>query len=268
MTSESNDRLEALLAEALADTEPAPPAPPAPVAPEGPHLDDGTLARLAEGRLRPTAAQRAHLVACAQCRDVLGAAAVAVPDTAPEPRRARPWTWWLAPGLAAACAAAAVVAVPFGPRGDGVVDDVAGYRARGAADQAEAATVSFLATLPDGRREVLSSGARVPLGARLGFRYGNPAKQARTLTVLGYDGAVVRWYYPQGPGKPAFEIEGGPEVVNSRLPFDIQLAQRHRPGKLTLVAAFDVSPDALAAALRAGAVPDDATRVVLEVLPE
>lgn len=222
--------------------------------PQGPHIDDGALAQLAEGRARPTAAQRRHLSECAACRDVLGAAASAVPEAAAPPRRRFDWRFAFAPGLLAAAAGIAIFVLP-GDRPDG-------YARRGGEARYEEASVSVL-RIGDGRREVLGDHARVPLSARLGFRYGNPAGEARTLTVIGYDGAQIRWYYPEGPGEPGFSIQGGAAAVSRRLPFDIRLAERHQAGPLHVWAAFDVEPEAFAAQVRAGGSPKAALHLEL-----
>jgi len=227
-------------------------------APATPHLDDGALARLAEGKIRPTAAQRAHLLECLECRDVLGAAAGAVPDLAPEPRRRFGWATWLVPGFAAAAAAAVVLFSPAGDRPDGL-------KARGGDTLGQPASVAFLVTTAKGR-EVLGDGAEVPLSAQLGFRYGNPDGDVDTLTILGYDGEQVFWYYPEAPGKPAFGVKRGPEAINARLPFDIRLAERHRAGKLQLFAAFDVEPEALAQRIEAGDVGQDVVRLTVTLV--
>ena len=227
-------------------------------APSTPHLDDGTLARLAEGQVRPTAAQRVHLLECLECRDVLGVAAVQVPTSVPEPRWSSWWRWALLPGLAAAAAAAFVVFAPGAERPDG-------FRSRGGSDRYVEASVSFLRSDATGRA-VLDPGAEVPLSAQLGFRYGNPAGEARTLTVLGFDGDKIYWYYPETADGAPVELAQGPGAVSKRLPFDIRLEERHRPGPLDLYAAFDVEPAALAAAIRSGSPPEGTVHLNVQLV--
>lgn len=204
---------------------------------DGPHLGDEALAAMAEGRARLGPEQFHHLSHCVECRDVLAVAA----SVAPQPRRtARAWALALVPALAAAAGLA--LALRPGPE----------YVARGH-EVSERASVTFLAVAADGATRELAGGDTVSQAERLGFRYGNPTGSARTLTILGWDGARVHWYYPDRAGASALVIEGGPDAISQRLGFDVMLAPDHGPGTLALVAAFDREPDALADALRTGA---------------
>lgn len=209
--------------------------------PDEPHIDDETLALVADGRAKLKRAQRSHLSRCHECRDVLGVT-VALTRDEPAPRTWR-WSWALVPAIAAA--AALVLFVRADP------NDVA-YQPRGVTAP-DAASVTFLATDAEGRARDLLPGAQLRVGERIGFRYGNPRGARSTLTVLGWDGDRVHWYYPDAPDKAAHAIEE--DALSERLPFDFTV---DAPGALRLVAAFDVEPGALAAQLRSGGEVDAA----------
>lgn len=226
-------------------------------APTTAHLDDGVLARIAEGSLRPDAQQRAHLADCRECRDVLGIAAAMAPSEV-EVRRASRWKWTLFPGFAMAAVAAVAVFMVGDPTSET-------YRTRGGVDRYTEASVTFLRSDARGRA-VVEAGATVALDAQLGFRYGNPTGEARTLTVLGFDGETIHWYYPERAGGAPMALDRGPDAVSRRLPFDIRLQERHRAGALHLYAAFDVDPDELAAAIVRGAPPPGATHLKIELV--
>ena len=215
---------------------------------DGPHLPPERLALLAEGS-QAQDAEKAHLVACNECRTVLRAVIAEYPTAAPaaQPTRSRWHLSWVLGGLAVAGLAVFLISRP-------PADPSAGYQARGNA-QPEAAAFVLRATTPDGLTTELSDGDHVPLNARLGFVYGNAKGTAKTLTVLGWDGTTVHWYYPEKPGQPAPPIQAGPESRGTRLPFDVQLSPDHRAGPLTVVAAFDTDPQQLAAELRADRTP-------------
>jgi hypothetical protein len=158
------------------------------------------------------------------------------------------------PWAAAAVAVAllAVWAVPTGRQG-AAGDD---WRARGATGpEVEDADVAWLATSAGGPPRAPRDGDTVALSERLGFVYGNPSGARRHLVVLGWDGARVHWYYPSAPGEPPQPLQSGPSARGLRLPFDIGLAQDHRPGPLTVVAVFDGDAEALARDLRSERVP-------------
>lgn len=212
--------------------------------PKGPHVDDERLSLCAEGRGRLTRAERQHLAHCEECRDVLGQGAAL-----PQPETSSRWVKWrwpavFIPTLAAAAGLMFALSPRPGPESE--------YRLRGASEVAEQASLSFVATGRDGRRRVLNPGDAVVLGEQLGFRYGNPAGLAKTLTVLGWDGQTIHWYYPEAEGGAPAPLEGGPAAVNRRLPFDVRLGPDDRLGPLTLIAAFDAPPAVLAADLRKG----------------
>lgn len=210
----------------------------------GPHLEDARLAQLAEGQGPATPEELGHLARCPECRDVLGAAAA---GAAPPPGV----IWWRRPaawgaGVVLAAAAAVLLAVWAGPPRD------SGYGIRGGPGS-DAPSVTFLAVAPDGARRALAAGDEVPLDAQVGFQYGNPTGAAHSLTLLGWDGAEVHWYAPEAEGDRPEPIRGGADALSVPLPFRIRLADQHRAGPLTLYAAFDVDPAALAARLLSGA---------------
>ncbi len=228
---------------------------------DGAHLDDALIeARVSAGEgFGP--AELAHLAACTECRTVLALAAQAtaepgevLPFTAPAPRRrGNRSLGWLA---------AAVVVVGAGLATWRLVPAESGYTHKGSAGELSP-EVTFLATDTNGARRDVRERGTVFLDERLGFKYGNPAGRHRTLTVLGWDGERIHWYYPEAEGGAPFQVESGAMAV--RLPFDIALRPDHRPGRLTVVGAFDVDPAALAAELRSGETPRGASAVSVEI---
>ncbi|MEZ4467574.1 MAG: hypothetical protein R3F43_24805 [bacterium] len=211
-----------------------------------PHPPDERWAEVAEGGLALSAAERAHLAGCAECRAVLAETARLVARPAPA---ARPRRVWLsaALGLAAAAAAGAFLLLRPPPTPG---PDAGTFTARGT-DDAAPADVALLATDADGRRRDVADGAHLRPTDRLGVVYGNPAGAHRTLVILGRGADRTHWYYPEGPGQPAQPITSGQAARGVRLPFDVQLDD-HPPGPLRIVAAFDADPAAVAAALAAG----------------
>jgi len=157
--------------------------------------------------------------------------------------------------FAAACAVIAAIWLP------GILDPpepIDEYAPRGvSAPGVEPAAVALLATGPDGGTRNLRGEPTVSRSERLGFRYGNPAGAHATLTILGWDGEQVHWYYPERPGGAAVRLDKGPDARGVRLPFDIALHDEHRPGALTVVAGFDLDPETLAGWLRDGRALDD-----------
>ena len=225
--------------------------------PDDTHLPDERLAAVAEGS-RLTPAERGHLGACSECRAVL--AEVGALQPTPPVARPRAQAGWVALALGLLGTAAALV-VWWRPVGDSRVDSGT-YHARGS-DAGLAPEVIVLAHDAAGTRRTLSAGASVRPTDRLGFVYGNPAGVHRTLTVLGWDGARVHWYYPERLGDPPVAVRPERSV---RLPFDVGL-EDHSPGPLTVVAVFDTDPQALARDLAASGPPPHAHVLVLEVIP-
>jgi hypothetical protein len=214
---------------------------------EPPHLDDERLAQAAEGTRPLQRAERAHLSRCAECRDVLAAAAVAAPPAPAQVITPRRWLRVAVPLIAAAAGALFMVSKASPPS---VSSE---YQVRGKpGGSAEAASVTFLATDPDGRRRDLVAGDTVRRGERLGFRYGNPSGAAQTLTLIGWDGQTVHWYYPTEEGGPPAKLQQGPKAQSLRLPLDDTIGPGYKAGRLSLIAAFDADPKALADRVRRG----------------
>ncbi|MEQ8280684.1 MAG: hypothetical protein RMA76_39690 [Deltaproteobacteria bacterium] len=214
----------------------------------GQHLDDARLASIADAGEALTAAELHHLARCAECREVH--AALSQTNVVPLRRR----RLWL--GVAGLAAAAAILIV-MRPAED------AGYRAKGEAQELGVASVALIATSTSGARRDLREGDTIRRGERLGFRYGNPGDH-RTLTVLGWDGDQVHWFYPErASGAPA-ELESG--ALNRRLPFDVVIDEE-LGAELEVVAAFDADPDTLAEQLRSGARPEGVTVFRVQVQP-
>ncbi|MEQ9498553.1 MAG: hypothetical protein RIT81_16880 [Deltaproteobacteria bacterium] len=217
-----------------------------------PELHDATHPepeRLAEALTTSsfTEAERAHLAACAECRAVVAAALRAEPSNVVSlaSRRKR----LTAITLTALGAAAAVALVLQ----DGATPSYQGTK--GSAVELEA-SVSLLVTDAGGRTRVVFDGGQLGTDERLGFRYGDPAGHHATLTIVGYDGQRVHWYYPERSGDTGFPVEAGARSV--RMKEDIELDD-HRPGMLRVAVAFDAAPVEVAEALAAGRTPKGAT---------
>ncbi|MEQ9500203.1 MAG: hypothetical protein RIT81_25235 [Deltaproteobacteria bacterium] len=208
---------------------------------EGEHLDDARLAQIADAGEALTAEELQHLARCAECREVH--AALSRSNVVPLRRR------WVSLGVAGLAAAAAVL-IMLRPTED------TGYRAKGEAHELGVASVALIATSTAGARRDLREGDEIRRGERLGFRYGNPGDH-RTLTVLGWDGYKVRWFYPERASGAAAEIEPG--ALNRRLPFDVVIDEDFQEGPLEIRAAFDADPDAMAERMRSNARPEGVT---------
>jgi hypothetical protein len=200
--------------------------------PKGEHLADDALAAKIDHGEPFTELERAHLVSCRECRNIAGMLLRARPSQAEVvPLFQRRSTF---AGLAAIAATMALLTwmVSLPPDDD--------YGRKGSSAQLTA-EVSLLATDAAGARRDLASGDRLRTTDRLGFRYGNPAGEHRTLTIVGWDGAKVHWYHPESPRDAAPAIKAGPEAIAVRMPFDVELSD-HAPGKLVVMAAFDLDP--------------------------
>ncbi|MEQ9498056.1 MAG: hypothetical protein RIT81_14390 [Deltaproteobacteria bacterium] len=216
---------------------------------EGPHIEDTRFAKLVDAAEVLTQREIRHLGRCGACRAVAGSLLETVPAR-PEVEAEPWWSRWWRPvplSLAAAALAGLVFVVARSP-------DTLQTRGNETRDFA-APTVAILAKGADGWR-VTDDGQSVALGARLGFRYGNVAGAAKTITVLAYDGARLHWFYPEKAGEPAQALETGEDAVNVRLPYDIVLDDEHRAGELTIAIGFDVEPVELASRLKAGEIGD------------
>lgn len=140
-----------------------------------------------------------------------------------------------------------------------------GMRSKGSAVASGGAELTLIATSSTGVRRDLRSGGTLQLSDSLGFKYGNPEGKYRSISVLGYDGRTIHWYYPENAENPAQAIEKT-EAIGTRLPFDIGLKDDHRPGKLQVIVAFDADPRVLAAQVERGTPPIDAQIFELEIL--
>ncbi|MBI2378966.1 MAG: hypothetical protein HYV07_33535 [Deltaproteobacteria bacterium] len=116
-------------------------------------------------------------------------------------------------------------------------------------------SVLLLAVGDNGLRDLRDQGT-IRLDEKIGFVYSNPAGRYSKLTILGWDGEEVHWYYPDSPGQPGESIKGGAAANAVRLPFDIALGEAHHTGRLTIAAAFDLAPDVLSRGLVSGKLED------------
>jgi hypothetical protein len=203
----------------------------------GAHLDDQRIAEAIETRARLSDAEIDHLARCPDCREawIEAARSQPIPVTV-----LRTWRRLLPRFAAAAAVLAAAIA-------GGVVFQSQQFHSRGGPTSIDAPEIALVATDAHGVERDIRSGAQLSLAERLGFRYGNPRGQHHSLAILGWDGVKVHWYYPAEPSDHGEPIHAEPGTV--RLPFDIALFEQHTPGTLTIAAAFDVDPRALADAL-------------------
>jgi hypothetical protein len=215
-----------------------------PNADPGEHLGDERLADLAESGGSFAPAELAHLARCEECATV--AAHLYGRREAPNVVPIRPWRRHAPLIITALPIAAALVFVAL------TSDDL---RSKGGPPPLDADVV-VLAVGPDGHRD-LTDGAAVRTGEQLGFRYGNVKGRHTTLTVVGWDGASLHWFYPDEPSGEAFEIRRDPDAQNLRLPFDIKLDADHPRGTLVVAACFDTAPKAVAETLRDGTAAGD-----------
>jgi hypothetical protein len=211
--------------------------------PPGAHVSEAFLIEALQGRKKLDEAALGHLARCSECRHVTRELALEVNEDAPVRIRPLP--------IIGVLAAAAVLAVLF-------VSPPREYGEKGAPAD-DAASVTLLAVNKEGVEREARDGATLGLDERLGFRYGNPRGERKTLTVLGWDGRELHWYYPESPNEKPFELRSGSDARNLRLPFDIQLAEKHRAGMLRVIAAFDVDPSALARSVREDRVKESTT---------
>ncbi len=223
-----------------------------------PHLDDQRIegAMAAESGFTPP--ELSHLAACAQCRTVVAMVVSDAEVEAPANNVIPLWrNKWVAPALAVA--ASLTVAVMW----QAAEPQEPAYAYKGAS-VVSTAEVTYLATDTQGNRRDLRPGDTIQIGERLGFKYGDPDGTHRTLTVLAWDNQDVHWFYPDGPGKPAFTLSDD-LAVGVRMPFDIELDGDFKAGELTIVAVFDLEPGAAASALRTGAL-EEANTIRIKVV--
>lgn len=241
--SESMHALEDWLKEEASDLLRAP-------SPENGHIETAVLVAAGAGKSLD-AATKAHLLECEECRAVLGGLL-----EAPPPHRAQRWLGQLLAPRALALAATVTAGLLFVTLPERPPE----YSGKGAAtSRFEAASVTVLHDDP-GSRRVLVEGDEVPIGARLGFRYGNPTGEAKTITILGWDRRRVHWYYPETADGAPQPLRSGSDVVAERLPFDVLLDGAHRAGRLELWMGFDVAPAALATRAKSGRPPTSKMR--------
>lgn len=199
-----------------------------------------------------TAAETAHFSRCEECRAIL--ADRAVPKSPANVRLLYPRR------LISFAAAAAAIFFGFL-----IFGRDPGMRSKGG-EAITGAELTLIATSSTGVRRDLRDGGTLLLSDRLGFKYGNPDGKYKTISVLGYDGRTIHWYYPdKTSGQTSQPIEKT-VAAGTRLPFDIGLADDHRPGQLRIVAAFDADPRVLAGQIERGTPPIDAQIFELEIL--
>ena len=201
-----------------------------------PHIPDEVLADLVAGTSKLRDEHLAHLASCQACRDVLGVELIGRSENISV-------LSWLRRPSAVAATTALAASIAFAVWMDVPRD----HRSKGQAAPLSA-DVTIVATNAQGLERELSTGARVYLTERLGFRYGNPSGRYQTITVLGWDGQRIHWYYPAAEDEAPPAIRGGKKAMSLRLPFDVKVDD-HRPGPLRIVAAFDRSPQKLASDL-------------------
>ncbi|MBN2358366.1 MAG: zf-HC2 domain-containing protein [Deltaproteobacteria bacterium] len=171
--------------------------------------------------------------------DVVGASQLA---RRPEPARRRWLAYALAPTVAVAATFALVILnqTPSGDerlvaRGPGATGAAVGV---GVAAVDPARGLVYDARRPEG----------IALDHRLRFSYSNSAGEARYLFLFGLDEELMPyWYFPLPEEKTSLAIERGPAARQLPLPYETELARRHRAGRLRVVALFSVDPIALTA---------------------
>ena len=211
-----------------------------------PHLDDLAL----EAKVQKGAAfderEQQHLAECTECRAVVSALIQSREEQgAVVPLRR--FRQVVAPLLALAAAIALIVIIPrLKPEHTATLK---GERAPLAAE------VTLLAS-SEGRRRDVRDGDPIRIDELLGFKYGNPQGDASDVTIIGWDGQSVHWYYPEAPSGSPHQLKKGPKVMSIRLPFDINLKEKHKPGPLTIAVAFDARPEEIAAQLKRGALKE------------
>ena len=218
---------------------------------ETPHIDDAELEAQVQSGAPLTPAQRDHLSRCAECRDVLGMLS-REHEHEGGAKVIRPAVWRKAIIPLAIAASIALIIVIIRPTPNKVngVKGTNGTTTFKGNQTALVPKLALLATSSAGERRDLQNGGTIRLDERLGFKYGNPGNQHRSITVLGWDGKNIHWYYPEREGAPAFKLERKADNLSVRLPFDIALIEKHSAGTLKIVGAFDADPAVIAKQLR------------------
>jgi hypothetical protein len=218
---------------------------------ETPHISDEKLASDLPPRWTPE--ELAHLARCAECRTIVAERAR---EDGGRDNLIRLDTFRARVVSVLAAAAALFIGVAFYLRDPNM-------RSKGT-DTELRAELTMIATSANGERRDVESGGTLQLSDRIGFKCGNPEGEHKTLTVLGYDGRTVHWYYPERAGDPAHAIEST-QAIGTRLPFDIQLEGDHQPGRLKIIGGFDVDPKSLAASIERGEIPKSAKVIEVEI---
>jgi hypothetical protein len=202
------------------------------------HLDDGVIAAWIERSEPLSDRAKLHLASCLECREIIGALLRERSKVVELPRR----RWLAGVAIAASIALVSLLMIP---------DEYRGTKGR----TAELSRgVALLAIDARGARRDLEDGSVVRTTDRIGFIAGHPGESEATLTILGWDGKQVHWYYPEKAGDPPHRIASG--TIGERLPFDVELSD-HAPGALLVAAGFDVDPRALAGMLERGKLEGD-----------
>jgi hypothetical protein len=208
----------------------------------GDHVDDGAIAAMIESGALLGERERAHLASCFECREIVGQLLRERGKVVALPSRGR-WVAGLA--IAASIALVSIVVVLPEEKEHRGTKGIATQMSRG---------IALVAVDREGARRDLSEGGKVRTSERLGFIAGHPEEGASTLSILGWDGEKVHWYFPEKAGAAPYAIEG--KKIGVRLPFEIELSD-HATGELLVVAGFDVDPNLLARQLETGTLSND-----------
>ena len=217
---------------------------------EGPHLSEDELRACLTRGTKLTAAQRAHLAGCFECRSIFGElSASEAQEATPSLSRSRGWSGaaWPA-GLVAATGV--LVAISMSPEPSGVPESAPGWQPRSGGVGVEAEVT--LVRTRDGHQTSLRDGGTVRRGDRIGFVYGNIEGEHGTLSVLTANEGQIQWYSPTRARGAPLEIEQGPAARSVRLPMEVLLDDTDRLGRLAVVVAFDARAEALEAWVKGG----------------
>lgn len=231
-------------------------------------LDHDRVARLVDayyaGELEheQTAQMRQHLQDCEPCRALYDRRAAAestaigdenassvadlrvmqgvLADPSLRAQRPQEKRWWALFVLApvAAVAAALVFTLSLPPSESQLV-------ARGAASQPGALGIGVAAVDPaTGHVYDARQPEGVSLQHRLRFSYSDYRAQDGYLFLFGVDDALQPyWYFPLPEEGQSISVKGGAQ--QQLLPYETELARRHRAGRLRIVALFSAAPIAM-----------------------
>lgn len=210
------------------------------------HLEDRVLEAFIENQSPLSAKAQHHLSECTECRSVVAALLEARAE-----QSAQVIPFWRRAALPILAVAAAVLfAVVVQQPQPKVAPPPSGLHSKGPSPKLKA-EVTMLA-IQKGQRRDIRSGDTMMLSEKIGFKYGNPLSEVQTLTLLGWDGSALHWYYPESPEGAPHRLKQGALAMGVRLPFDIHLQDKHKLGTLVVAAAFDSDPKAIAKTLRSG----------------